>query len=158
ATRKLELLCVSGKTGAILWRRAAATNEIEETHEVSNPATATPAQDDKRAYAYFPSFGVMAFYHAGKSAWTIPLAFRKTHHGSGASPILVGELLIINHDAMQGGGYLLALDRSSGKEAWRQSYPARQGRVESYSTPVLWHDQLVLHRAGIIEAYQASSG
>jgi hypothetical protein len=29
---------------------------------------------------------------------------------------------------------------------------------ESYSTPVLWRDQPVLHRAGIIERYQASSG
>jgi outer membrane protein assembly factor BamB len=33
-----------------------------------------------------------------------------------------------------------------------------RGRVESYSTPVVWHDQLVLHRAGVVEAYQASSG
>ncbi len=41
----------------------------------------------------------------------------KTHHGSGASPILVGDLLILNHDAMQ-GGYLLALHRETGKEVW----------------------------------------
>jgi hypothetical protein len=37
-------------------------------------------------------------------------------------------------------------------------YPVLRGRVESYSTPVLWHDQLVLDRAGIIEGYQTSSG
>jgi outer membrane protein assembly factor BamB len=30
--------------------------------------------------------------------------------------------------------------------------------VESYSTPVLWRDQVVLHRAGIIEAYALSTG
>jgi outer membrane protein assembly factor BamB len=30
--------------------------------------------------------------------------------------------------------------------------------VESYSTPVVWKDQLALHRAGVIEGYQASSG
>ena len=38
----------------------------------------------------------------------------------------------------------------------------QRGRVESYSTPVVWrdgaHDQLVLHRAGIIEGYQVSTG
>jgi outer membrane protein assembly factor BamB len=38
----------------------------------------------------------------------------------------------------------------------------QRGRVESYSTPVVWHDgvhdQLVLHRAGVIEGYQVSSG
>jgi outer membrane protein assembly factor BamB len=56
------------------------------------------------------------------------------------------------------GGYLLAVHRRTGKEAWRQPYPVQRGRVESYSTPVVWRDQLVLHRAGIIEGYQATSG
>ena len=155
--KKLELICVSAKTGEILWRQATPATEIEETHVVSNPATATPALDNERVYTYFSSYGVMAFDHLGKARWTLPLAMPKTHHGSGASPILAGDLLIINHDAMQ-GGYLLAVNRRTGKEAWRQPYPVQRGRVESYSTPVVWHDQLVLHRAGVIEGYQASSG
>jgi hypothetical protein len=79
----------------------------------------------------------------------------KTHHGSGASPILAGDLLIINHDAMQ-GGYLLALHRATGKEVWKRPYPG--GRVESYSTPIVWHDQLLLHRAGVVEGYRLSTG
>jgi outer membrane protein assembly factor BamB len=124
---------------------------------VSNPATATPALDSERVYAYFSSFGVIAFDHDGKAQWTLPLAMPKTHHGSGASPVLAGDLLILNHDAMQ-GGYLLALDRRTGKEAWRQAYPVQRGRVESYSTPIVWRDQLVLHRAGVMEGYQLSSG
>jgi outer membrane protein assembly factor BamB len=156
-SKKLELICLSSKTGAILWRRAAPPTEIEETHDVSNPATATPAVDDQRVYAYFSSFGLMAFDHAGESKWTLPLRMPKTHHGSGASPILAGDLLILNHDAMQ-GGYLLAVDRRTGKEAWRQEYPAIRGRVESYSTPIVFHDQLVLHRAGVIESYESATG
>jgi len=161
ASKKLELICVSAKTGAILWRRTAPANEIEQTHVVSNPATASPALDAERVYAYFSSYGVMAFDHSGKAQWTLPLAMPKTHHGSGASPILAGDLLILNHDAMQ-GGYLLAVDRHTGKETWRQAYPVQRGRVESYSTPFFWHegehDQLVLHRAGVIEGYQVSTG
>lgn len=156
-SKKLELICVAGKTGAILWRHVAPADQIEETHVVSNPATASPSVDDERVYAYFSSYGVMTFSHSGEPQWTLPLAMPKTHHGSGASPVLAGDLLIVNHDAMQ-GGYLLAVDRRTGKEAWRQAYPAERGRVESYSTPVVWRDQLILHRAGIIEAYQVSSG
>ncbi len=154
--KKLELLCVSAKDGAILWRRAAPASQFEETHVVSNPATASPAIDGERVYAYFSSYGVMAFDKDGKEQWTAPLPMPKTHHGSGASPILAGELLIINHDAMQ-GGYLLALDRKTGKEVWKTAYP-QSGRVESYSTPMVWGDQLILHRAGVIEAYKAASG
>ncbi len=156
-SKKLELICISAKNGSILWRRAAPPTSIEETHVVSNPATATPALDDERVYAYFSSFGVMAFDYAGESKWMLPLPMPKTHHGSGASPILAGDLLILNHDAMQ-GGYLLAVDRRTGKEAWRENYPPRPGRVESYSTPIVFQDQLVLHRAGLVEGYQVASG
>lgn len=156
-SKKLELICVSAKTGAILWRRAAPQVPLEETHVVSNPATATPAVDRDRVYAYFSSFGLMAFDHDGNRSWTLPLPMPKTHHGSGASPILAGELLILNHDAMQ-GGYLLALDRGTGKEIWRHEYPQVRGRVESYSTPLVWHDELILHRAGIIEGYETAAG
>ena len=138
-------------------RQVAPATEIEETHVVSNPATATPALDKENVYAYFSSYGLMAFDHLRKARWTLPLAMPKTHHGSGASPILAGDLLIVNHDAIQ-DGYLLAVDRRTGKEAWKQPYSVQRGRVESYSTPVVWRDQLVLHRAGIIEGYQASSG
>jgi outer membrane protein assembly factor BamB len=155
AAKKLELICVSTKTGAILWRHAAPAPQIEETHVVSNPATASPAIDGNRVYAYFSSYGVMAFDHQGEPQWTAPIPMPKTHHGSGASPVLAGDLLIINHDAMQ-GGYLLALNRSTGKEVWKQPY--EKGRVESYSTPIVWHDQLVLHRAGVIESYRVSNG
>lgn len=154
-TKKLELICVSAKNGAILWRRAAAAPQIEETHVVSNPATASPVVDEKRVYAYFSSYGVMAFDHQGEPQWSAPLAMPKTHHGSGASPILAGDLLILNHDAMQ-GGYLLALNRATGQEVWKHPYAG--GRVESYSTPLLWKDQLILHRAGVIESYQLASG
>jgi outer membrane protein assembly factor BamB len=156
-SKKLELICVSVKTGAILWRHAAPATQIEETHVVSNPATASAAVDKERVYAYFSSYGVMAFDHQGEPRWTTPLPMPKTHHGSGASPVLAGEFLILNHDAMQ-GGYLLALNRNTGKEVWKQPYPVERGRVESYSTPIVWHDQLILHRAGVIESYQISNG
>ena len=156
-SKKLELICVAAKTGAILWRRVAPATELEETHVVSNPATASPAVDGERVYTYFSSYGVMAFTHAGEAAWNLPLAMPKTHHGSGASPVIAGDLLIVNHDAMQ-TGYLLAVDRRTGKEAWRQAYPAERGRVESYSTPIVWRDLLILHRAGVVEAYQVLNG
>ena len=154
--KKLELICVSAKNGAILWRHTALAPQIEETHVVSNPATASPAVDQDLVYAYFSSYGVRAFDRNGKPQWDTPLPMPKTHHGSGASPMLVGGLLIVNHDAMQ-GGYLLALNRSTGKEVWKRMYP-ESGRVESYSTPIAWRDQLILHRAGVVEGYKTSDG
>src|SRR5580693_1689697 len=37
ASQKLELICLSRKTGAILWRHNAPAEQIEKTHTVSNP-------------------------------------------------------------------------------------------------------------------------
>jgi hypothetical protein len=45
-SRELELICITAKTGAILWRRVAPANQIEETHVVGNLATGTPTVDD----------------------------------------------------------------------------------------------------------------
>lgn len=155
-SKKLELICIAAKTGAILWRQVAPAARLEETHVVSNPATASPVIDAERVYTYFGSYGLMAFTHAGVEQWTLPLAMPKTAHGSGASPVLAGDLLILNHDASQ-GGYLLAVNRRTGKEAWKQTYADPRGR-ESYSTPAVWRDQLILHRAGFVEGYLLSSG
>jgi outer membrane protein assembly factor BamB len=154
AAKKLELIAINAKTGAILWRRTAPAPTIEETHVVSNPATATPLVDQDRVYSYFSSFGLTAFDHAGEVCWTLPLTIPKTHHGSGASPVLAGDLIIINHDAQQ-GGYLLAVDRRTGKEVWKEPFPSR---IESYSTPIVWGDHLVLHRAGVVESYAVATG
>src|SRR5579871_2911913 len=102
-SKKLELICLGANNGKILWRHAIAVKEVEETHVVSNPATATPAVDADRVYVYFSSYGAKALTHSGDLVWDLPLPMPKTHHGSGASPILAGDLVIINHDAMQGG-------------------------------------------------------
>src|SRR5258708_22142976 len=52
-TKKLEVLCFDRKTGKLLWRRAVTAESIENLHEIGTPATATPAVDGERVYAYF---------------------------------------------------------------------------------------------------------
>src|SRR5882724_6344716 len=51
-TKKLEVLSLDRATGKILWRRTIPAEEIENVHEISSPATATPAVDGERVYAY----------------------------------------------------------------------------------------------------------
>src|SRR3981081_3671761 len=56
-SRKLEILCLDRKTGKVLWRREVIAEKIEKLHDISSPATATPAVDAERVYAYFGSYG-----------------------------------------------------------------------------------------------------
>jgi outer membrane protein assembly factor BamB len=158
AAGKLEVLCLSIKDGEILWRHAIPAAQVEKVHVVSNPATATPVVDDERVYVYFASYGIVAFDHAGKEQWSVPLPPLKTSFGSGTSPVLHGEVLVLNRDAVENGS-LLALDRRTGKTVWKTDYPVPQGRrAESYSTPVVWHDHVVLHRGGLVEGYDLKDG
>jgi outer membrane protein assembly factor BamB len=155
---KLELLCLARKNGDILWRRPIAAEKLEKSHPVSNPASATPAVDGERIYVYFGSYGLAAFDFDGKQLWSVPLPLPKMNQSSGTSPVVAGELMLLNRDEAT-DGYLLAVDRKSGKTVWKEMYPASTGRqAESYSTPVVWRDQAILHRGGFVEGYDLKDG
>ena len=157
-SKELEVICLTRKTGAILWRRAVAAPEIEKTQTVSNPATGTPAVDGQRVYVYFGSSGLAVFDFDGNQKWTVPLPVAKTLFGSGTSPIVTGDLVVLNRDEVT-GGYLLAVDRADGHTVWKTAYQSALGPAfESYSTPVVWHNQLVLHRRNFVDAYNVKSG
>jgi outer membrane protein assembly factor BamB len=158
-TRALELLCLSTRDGAVLWRHAVEAKAIEKVHAVSNSATATPVVDTDGVYAYFASYGVVALDHAGKLRWAAPLPMPPTNFGSGSSPVLHGDLVVVNRDAA-GSGSLLALDRRTGKEVWKADYLAANVRpwLQGHSTPVAWRDQLIVHRRGLVEAYNPADG
>lgn len=153
ASSALQVLGLSTKDGALLWVHSIPVSDVEQTHPINGPATPTPTVDAAGVYAYFGSYGVVALTHRGKVLWAVPLPRLTTQHGSDASPIVHSERLILNRDAMH-GGYLLALDRRSGKTSWKADYRPGTGRAtESHSTPVVWRNQVIVHRSGFVEAY-----
>jgi len=155
---KLEVLCLARKNGDILWRRPIAAEKLEKSHPVSNPASATPAVDGERVYVYFGSYGLAAFDFDGKQLWSVPLPLPQMNQSSGTSPVVAGELVLLNRDEAK-DGYLLAVDRKSGKTVWKQMYPTAMGQQrESYSTPVIWRDQAILHRSAFVEGFDLKDG
>jgi outer membrane protein assembly factor BamB len=152
--KKLQVFCIDRISGNIRWSRIVPAKEIEWVHPVSSPAASTPATDGERVYVYFGSFGLVSYDFEGKQQWAVPLPIPETGFGSGTSPIVFGELVILNrHEEKE--PYLLAVDRKSGETAWKQS---RQPKMESRSTPVLWEKQLVIHRYGEIVACDPADG
>jgi outer membrane protein assembly factor BamB len=157
-TRKLEVICLERKTGKVLWRRSVTAEAIETLHEVANPATSTPTVDGKRVYAYFGSYGLIAYDLDGNLQWTVPLPVAKMRFGSGTSPILAGEAVILSRDETP-DGYLLAVDRSTGKTLWKQTYTVPNGPgTAGAATPVLWNDELVVHRGSEVVAFDRKDG
>ena len=136
STKQLATLCIDQRMGKILWRRTVAPAEIEKVHEISSPAAPTPATDGERVYVYFGSFGLVSYDFDGKLLWERRLPLPQNIYGAVASPIVAGDLLVLNHQGKD--AYLLAVNRRDGKTVWKTD---RSKFQYGWSTPVYWrHD------------------
>lgn len=136
ANKQLAAVCLDRRTGKVLWRRAVAAPVTEKVHEISNPAAPTPATDGERVYIYFGSYGLVAYDLDGNVKWEARLPLAENPYGVAASPIIVGDLVVINHQGKD--AYLLAVNRRDGKTVWKTD---RSAYKFGWSTPVHWrHD------------------
>ena len=149
--------------GARLWKYAMrATGEFPLLHEKHNLATPTPVTDGKLVYAWFGNGQVVALDMDGRSVWSRHLGIEygsfKTPWGHGGSPALYKDLLILlcDHDS---NSYLLALDKSTGKECWKVD--RGKGRI-SHSTPLVVKgpkkDELIVNSSERIDAFDPQNG
>jgi outer membrane protein assembly factor BamB len=130
----LVVLCLARADGAERWQRRLRRARQVERHENNDPAAATPVTDGARVFAFFPELGVVAFDSAGKQLWLRPLGPFNNRYGMAASPILIGETLVLLCD-QEFGSYLLALDVTTGDVKWQR---AREAMSASWTTPVLY--------------------
>ena len=134
--KQLSTLCIDRRTGKILWRRTVAPEQIEKVHELSSPAGATPATDGERVYVYFGSYGLVCYDLNGNLKWERRLPLPENPYGAVASPIVAGELLVLNHQGKD--AYLLGVNRRDGRTVWKTDRSMFQ---YGWSTPVHWrHD------------------
>jgi outer membrane protein assembly factor BamB len=155
---KLETLRLARHDGRVVWRRAAAAGKVEPTHRLGSPAAPTPATDGRLVFVYFGSVGLLAYDFEGKEQWTLPLPPPMVEFGTGTSPVLAGDLLILVCDQDQ-GSFLLAIDKSTGKQVWRTERPEFR---RSFATPFVWrHDrdeELVVPGSIWLRSYNLKDG
>ncbi|MBS0204358.1 MAG: PQQ-binding-like beta-propeller repeat protein [Planctomycetes bacterium] len=138
--RKLlrHLICVSRTDGKILWDQPTSAAEREDSYQGflrdHGYATSTPASDGKHVYVFYGKSGVLAYDLDGKQLWqtSVGTGSAKNNWGSGSSPVLFGNVVIVNAAAESKA--VIALDKQTGKEAWHSNAPNIYG---SWSTPVL---------------------
>lgn len=154
----LETLCLDRNDGRILWRRTAPADKVEATHRIGSAAASTPATDGQSVFAYFGSVGLLSYDYEGKEQWKHPLPPPMVEFGTGTSPVLAGNLLILVSDQDQ-GSYLLAVNKSTGKQVWRTE---RSEFRRGFSTPFLWrHDgeeELVVPGSIWLRSYNLKDG
>lgn len=158
ATKKLTTSAYDLKTGKVAWSHTLEVPALEEVHKVSNHATATPFVDGERVYSYFGSYGVVAYTLDGKPAWNAPLPIVKTTFGSGGSPLVAGDVVLLTRDQVP-GSEVLALSRKDGSVAWKVPLSERSNaQSAAHSTPVVWQDQALIHTMRQLIAFNLKDG
>lgn len=131
-----KVICLERNTGKILWQQTAFEGTpYDNRHRKSSFASSTPATDGKYVYAFFGTEGLFAFDLNGKLAWKADVGKLGTFGmGVGTSPILYGNLVIVQGDEESGAAsFMVALDKKTGKEVWRTPRKVQA----SWATPLL---------------------
>jgi len=119
--QKLETLSLDRTSGTVLWQREVPAEKIEWINQwmsPNNPASPTPATNGKYVVAYFGSYGLIAYDFTGKTLWEMKLPPGKSMHGTGSSPIIVGDLVILDQH-LTASPCLLAVRLADGHVAWK---------------------------------------
>src|ERR1051325_6816752 len=157
-SKELATVAMEQSSGKEIWRNPIVPQEIEETHPIGSPATATVACDGKRVFAFLGSAGMFCYDLNGKKLWEQRGGPFRDEYGAGSSPILFDGKVIINQDH-DIDSFLIAYDCASGRVVWKTPRP---DAVRSYSTPSIWTNnakpELLVAGALQLTAYNPADG
>jgi outer membrane protein assembly factor BamB len=133
--------CYDRRAGELLWKHEVPYEERETTHDTNPYCSGSPVTDGERVVAWYGSAGLLCYDLDGKVLWRSDLG--KVDHiwGYGSSPIIHENLVILNFGPGT-NAFVVALDKHSGREAWRREFPGQVSKKReeyrgSWSTPVI---------------------
>lgn len=153
ATAKRMVLCLEAATGRIQWQREFPSQTYHQNNDNSY-ASASPAADADGVVVTWTTpeeVLVVALDNAGQEKWRRGLGPFVCNHGSGSSPLIVGDLVILANDQDNpkatphnydkptspkepGKSFVIALDRRTGATRWQLDRASSQA---SFATPCM---------------------
>lgn len=130
---------VSAKDGKILWEKRFRLGGYH-THKFNSLASGTCAVEADRVYFVRQDGNncfLVALSHKGTPVWELPLGDFKSQHGSGHSPIIYKDLVVLSYDQSE-PGRVIAVDKASGRIKWEI---ARSGGMADYSVPCVFEQR-----------------
>ena len=132
------VVCLAADTGKAAWRHTSKLVQHRK-HRDNSFASCTPAADELGVYAVFTTpqeYALLALTPDGKERWKQSLGRFDSTHGGGSSPVVHGDLVIVNDDQESAESALVAFDRTTGQQRWRLARPST--KKAAMSTPALW--------------------
>jgi outer membrane protein assembly factor BamB len=166
------LMCFDRATGKLLWQKGTTYTEKEPTHETNPYCSASPVTDGERVIASFASAGLFCYDFNGKELWHRDLGQQKHIWGNAASPILHGELCVLNFGPGE-RTFLIALNKKTGQTVWQVDEPGgdsgekKPGQdkpdwIGSWTTPIVInvdaHDELLMTFPKRVAAFDPNTG
>jgi outer membrane protein assembly factor BamB len=140
STHLWKVICLDLDTGKTLWDKDVHKGEPKSSIHLKNSyASETPVTDGELVYCYFGSLGLYAMDFEGKVVWSHKVPAYPTRYGWGtaSSPVLHKDRLYLVNDNDE-NSYLLALDKKTGKEIWKNS----RDEKSNWSNPYIWKNKL----------------
>ncbi|HEY1599118.1 MAG TPA: PQQ-binding-like beta-propeller repeat protein [Pirellulales bacterium] len=165
--RSLHALCIDRASGRIVHdEHVFNIDEPAKINAKNSYASPTPVIEGDRVWVHFGTYGTACLdSRSGKILWTNNELKLDHKEGPGSSPILVGNLLVVNCDGMD-VQYVVALDKRTGSIVWKAERSGRKNADpdlrKAYSTPlaidVAGRKQIVSVGADRASAYDAATG
>ena len=133
------LVCLDATDGKLLWTNWQELSRYH-IHGDNSFAAATPVADADGIYLSWVNgdrVEALAFDHQGKTLWQQKLGAFKATHGPGASPVVVGDVVVVTNDQESPDAAIHGLDRRTGKQLWSIK---RDSGNPSYATPTPYRD------------------
>jgi outer membrane protein assembly factor BamB len=142
------LYCLNLKSGKVEWQKEFYAGQPPGgRHRKNSFVSETPVTDGKFVYIYVANLGLWAFDRNGKEVWKTPIEASPIYleFGTGSSPALAGDLLVIVNDNEK-QQYIAGFDKRTGKEVWRtlRDIGGRTQPVQrsGWATPFVWRHPL----------------
>lgn len=160
----LGVVAVDARSGDILWERELFTPEAKEAqrrHAKNGLSSATPYIKSGVIYVHFAHMGTAALkLESGEMIWEQKIVYKPVH-GTGSSPVLIGDLLVFHADGSE-DPLLIALEAKTGKVQWKTPRNQEVRKTFSFSTPLELKEggkSLILSAAsGMVGAYDPADG
>ncbi len=167
--KDLYAMCIDFKTGKILFDiKTFSPGEAGGKHSVNTYATPTPCIEKGFVYVHYGNMGTACINtSSGSIVWKRDDLQCKNIHGPGSSPVIYKNLIILHYDGSD-VRYIVALDKTNGKEVWRTERPAEPyepltavGKL-AYITPFIINvkgkDMLISNGSAICQALDPVTG
>ena len=158
--QKFVIFAINRSDGSIRWQQIAREEVPHEgTHQTGSWASNSPVTDGEHVYAYFGSRGLYCYDMQGNLQWEKDLGDMaiKMSFGEGSSPVLYGDVIILNWDH-EGDSFIITLDKRTGEMVWRTD----RDEGTSWATPIVvehnGNPQIIVNATHRTRSYDLATG